>query len=230
TAGVLAAERASAAHHEKVLQVVSVSVNPGMLGRYQERVKQLGGVLERVGSSGTLRMWQTTQGGADAGTIVVAIEYANAAAWAADSGKAQGDPEWRTIVSGLDEIRTLQGSSIWTEISPTSGAANEDRGSILLVTGVEVKPGQLEEYRNRLSQGQVIIERLKLRGKLRVWQATIAGAGTGNVSVGVEYPDLGAYVADQAKLAGDAQWRELLAGLDAIRTLRGRWLYREVTP
>jgi len=63
-----------------------------------------------------------------------------------------------------------------------------------------------------------------------MWHAEMAGPNTGAVAVGVVYPDLAAYVSDSAKMAADAEWQKLLAGLSEIRTLMGRTMYREITP
>jgi hypothetical protein len=65
---------------------------------------------------------------------------------------------------------------------------------------------------------------------MRAWHAELAGPITGSVVVGVEYSDLATYVANQAKLVSDPEWQKLLAGLEELRTLAGRWLYREITP
>lgn len=235
-AGLAPLESANAGHHEKaegpkVIQAVTVSVEPGMLGKYRKQVKKLAGVLDRVGSSGVMRMWSTTQGGPDTGQILVGIEHASAASWAADSAKVQGDDEWQDIIDDLHEIRRIESSAMWTEITPEPGETNAPAaGSVLVVTGVSVKPGKLAAYRERLSEGQAIVQRLKLSGKMRMWQATLAGPGTGNVAIGVEYPDLPSFVSDQAKLEADGQWKKLLSGLDDLRTLGGRWLYQEITP
>jgi len=231
-AGLFPAGSAAADAHEKVLQVVTVRVEPGELDEYQKKVAKLSAVLERVGSGAVMRMWNTTQGGPDSGQILVALEYKNAAAWAADAPKVQGDSEWQDIIEDLHKIRTLEGSSMWREITPnpTAGVMKPRPGTVLVVTGVAVKPGKLDEYTKRLETGQAISDRLKLSGKLRIWLATLAGANTGNVAVGVESPSLAAYVADQAKLRADPEWRRLIGGLGDLRTLAGRWMYQEITP
>lgn len=231
-AGLFLAQPAPAAGHEKVLQVVTVSVEPGKLDDYRKQVEKLDEVLKRADSSAVMRMWNTTQGGADAGQIMVALEYPDAASWAADAPKVQGDSKWRDIIDDLDEIRTLEASSMWREITPTpsAGATKPRPGSVLVVTGVAVKPGKLDAYLDRLTAGQAITDRLKLGGKLRVWQATLAGPNTGNVAIGVESTSLAAYVADQAKLRSDPEWRKLMGRLADLRTIAGRWLYQEITP
>jgi hypothetical protein len=172
----------------------------------------------------------------DTGAVLVAVEYPNEAAWAADSARTQSDPEWRKIVAGLDGMRTVVSTAIWRDVSPSPVAASPSPapggagGGVLVLTGVAVQPGKLDQYRKLVGDGKAIVERLGLTSQLRLWRAELAGPSTGSVAVGVEYPDLATYVADQAKLAGDAEWRELLAELDAVRTLEGRWLYREITP
>jgi hypothetical protein len=222
---------ASAAHHEKVLQVVAVQVKPGKLEDYRKQVAKLRAVIDRVGASSTLRMWNATQAGPNTGTVLVALEWKNADTWAAESGKVQGDPEWQKIVSGLHEIRTLAGSALWREITPNPAESPKPgSGGVLVTTAVDVEPGMLAEYKERLSKGQSILERLELKGAMRMWQAELAGANTGSVVVGVEYPDLSTYVSEQSQLNGDAEWQELLGGLSDIRSLAGRSMYQEITP
>jgi len=231
-AALCMAGTAGADGHEKLLQVVTVRVEAGELDEYLEQIEKLSAVQKRVGSRGVTRVWTATQGGSDAGQILVAIEYPNEATWAADWPKVQNDSKWQDILGDLPKIRTLEGSSLWRELSPNPPAdvMKPRPGTILLVTGVAVKPGMMDKYIGKLGMGQAIIDRLKLGGRMRVWHAAVAGPDTGNVAVGVEYPSLAAYVSDQAKLRADADWRKLIDGLDDLRSLGGRWLYREITP
>jgi hypothetical protein len=225
------ARPAEAMHHEKVLQVVTVDVKPGMLEQYRKQVSKLAGVFESVGSKARVQMWDTTQGGEDTGQILVGIEFPNAAAWAEDTGKAQGTSEWQKIMEGLPAMRTVVSSAMWKEITqnPVQSAAIGSGGA-LVVTAVGVMPGQLDEYRKRVGNLRGIVERLKITSSLRMWQATLAGAQTGSVVVAVEYKDLSSYVADQAKLESDPEWEKILSGLDAIRSFNGRSLYQNITP
>lgn len=219
---------ALAEHHEAVIQSYVVNVVPGKLEEYRAAVRKLSEIMKRVGSTGSVRMWRTTAGGPDTGTILVGIEHANATAWAADSGKMQKDPEWQTVMASLPAIRTIGSNSMWRDISPNASA--EGSGGVLLVTGVQVKAGMLEEYRKRVGGLGAISERLGTTGRMRMWVATLAGPNTGNVAVGVEYADLPTYVANQAKSSADPEWAKTIAGLDDIRTIAGRWLYEEITP
>ena len=78
----------------------------------------------------------------DAGQVLVGLEYPDQAAWAADLPKIQVDPEWQKIQAGLSPVRTVVSNSIWRDISPEASA-----GSALVLSGVTVKPGKLEDYR-----------------------------------------------------------------------------------
>jgi hypothetical protein len=227
-ATVLSPQEATAAHHEPVLMAVTVDVNPGKMQDYQKAVKQLQGVMTRLGGGATLRMWNVTAGGPDSGSTVVGVQYPNAAAWASLSEQTRKDAEWQKIVAGLDDVRTVKSISILKDITPNPSDA--PAGPVLVGTGVSVKPGKLGEYLSRIAASRSISERLGDGGRMRVWQSILAGPGTGNVFVGVEYSDLSAYVVNQAKLDGDAEWKKLISGLDDLRSLEGRWLYQEVTP
>jgi hypothetical protein len=227
-AAVLSPQQATAAHHEPVLMAVTVDVAPGRMQDYQKAVKQLQGVMTRLGGGATVRMWNVTAGGPDSGSTVVGVQYPNAAAWASLSEKSRQDAEWQKIVAGLDGIRTIKSVSILKDITPNPSDA--PAGSVLVGTGVRVKPGKLDEYLSRISGSRAISERLGMGGRLRVWQSTLAGPGTGAVFIGVEYPDLGTYVSSQAKLESDPEWQKLISGLGDLRSVEGRWLYQEVTP
>ena len=225
--GLVSVSPAIAGHHEAVLQVVAVDVKPGKLEDYQKEVRKLQAILKRLGSKATMRMWSNTQGGPATGTILVGLEFANVEAWASDSAKFQADEEWEDILGNLHKLRTLEGSSIWTDISPN---ASECGGSVLIVTSVSVNPGKLEAYRQELAKLAAINKRLGSTARIRTWHATLAGPNTGNVAVGAEYKDLATYVNEQAKVSADAEWQGILKGLDSIRTLDARSLYQEITP
>lgn len=217
-----------AAAAQPVVQVVTVTVEPGKLEQYRQELKKVAGVMTRLGSKATMRVWNTTAGGTDSGQILVGLEYPDQAAWAADSGKLQADAEWQKIQAGLSGVRTVVSNAIWRDISLQTSASAP--GKTLVLTGVAVKPGMLEEYRKRATSSMAISDRLKVSGRVRIWQAELAGAATGAVAIGIEYPDVAAYVAAQDKLGADAEWQKLRASFDGLRTINGRWLYAEITP
>ena len=108
----------TSASAESVLQVVAVEVAPGKLDAYLAKVKQLQAVMTRLGSAGTLQVWQATLAGDNTGTVVVGIEHESLAAFADSTAKVSADPEWQSLVSGLDGIRTLLSSSLYRELTP----------------------------------------------------------------------------------------------------------------
>lgn len=225
---LILAAPAFAAHHEPVLQVVSVDVKPGMLGKYLKQVGKLAGILEDVGSKATVRVWQAVQAGENTGTVLVALQYPNAEAWATESPKIQANDDWQELVGKLDELRTLNSSAIWTDIS--SNESNGSPGTVMVVTSVSVNPGQLGKYKSEVAKSAGMNKRLGLTGYMRMWQAALAGPSTGNVAVAIEYKDLATYVAETATIAGDAEWQGVLSGLDKLRSFDGRSLYQEITP
>jgi hypothetical protein len=224
----VAPRAAWAVHHEPVIQVVTIEVVPGKRDAYLAELKKLKAVIARIDAQASMRAWEATAAGEDTGNIIVGVEYPNDAAWAADSAKTQSDPEWTKIVGGLGPLRTVLSTSVWRDISPNLVTAPP--GGVLVLTGVEVLPGKLEEYRTLVGNGRAIVEGLGLKSQIRLWRAELAGPNTGSVAVGITYPDLATYVADQAKLSADAGWKKFLADLDGVRTVRGRSLYRDITP
>jgi hypothetical protein len=110
------------------------------------------------------------------------------------------------------------------------GTAAADSDTVLQVTAVQVKAGQMDAYLARVKQLQAIIKRLGTSGTTRVWEATLSGDDTGTVVVGVEYPSLASYAESTAKVSADPEWQKLMAGLDDMRTVVSRSLYRERTP
>ena len=115
-------------------------------------------------------------------------------------------------------------------VSAVPVVASADANTVLQVTAVQVKAGQMDAYLAKVKQLQAIIKRLGASGTTRVWEATLAGDGTGTVVVGVEYPSLAAYAESTTKVSADAEWQKLMAGLDDLRTVVDRSLYRERTP
>jgi len=88
-------------------------VEPGQLDTYVQRIGALKGVLKRVGSSATIRVWQATLAGPNTGTVAVGLVHPSLAAYAENSGKLQGDAEGQKLLEGLDAIRTVVSSSLF---------------------------------------------------------------------------------------------------------------------
>lgn len=209
-----------------VAQTFNVRVIPGKFSNYLEGIKKARAIFARVGIRGDLRVWNTAIGGPDAGTTLGIVEYPDMATWAADTSKLAADPEWQQILATATETRTILDSSLWREITPATVDAKP--GSVLVVMAVAVNPGKLEEYRKQVANLMSVATRLGMKNRMSMWQSTAAGANTGMVVVGVEYPDMSAYVADDQKLQADAEWQKILASIDQLRTLKGRWIYTEI--
>lgn len=96
-----------------VLQGVLVAVKPGKLDTYVQRIAQLQGVLERVGATSTIRVWQATLAGQQTGTVAVGLVHPSLAAYAENTGKLQGDAEGQKLLAGLDSIRTIVSTSLF---------------------------------------------------------------------------------------------------------------------
>ena len=75
-------------------------------------------MLERLGAS--FRIAETTVGGPNTGSIIVALEFKDMAAFAAFTQKAQGDAKWQAfqarVNSGPDPTTTLVSRSLITDI------------------------------------------------------------------------------------------------------------------
>ncbi|MCP5060237.1 MAG: hypothetical protein GY937_26350 [bacterium] len=106
----------AAAESGAVLQGVLVRVKPGQLATYLERVAALKQVQKRVGSSGSMRVWQATLAGEATGTVAVGIVHPNLVAYAENTAKLQADAEGQKLLAGLDAIRTVVSTSLF--VSP----------------------------------------------------------------------------------------------------------------
>ena len=100
-----------------VLRVIVVQTdNPSA---YIKEVLETGRAhLKRLQSTGNLRVWKAKYAGRDAGSIVVAIEYASLAALAEDDKKAAADPALGAWVRGLDKMRKIVSDSLYSESKP----------------------------------------------------------------------------------------------------------------
>ena len=104
------------------------------------------------------------------------------------------------------------------------------KGSVLQGVAVRVEPGKLDDYVAKIASLERIRARLGAPSGMRVWQATLAGATTGTVFVGIQHSSLSAYAENAGKLRADAEAGKLLDGLDDIRTIGSASLYRYVGP
>ncbi len=106
------------ADQDTVLQVVAVDVKSGKVDKYVATVSKLNTIVERLDLKSTLRIWRATAAGDNTGTVVVAIEHPNLAAWADSAAKLSADKEWQKLIRGLDDIRTILSNSLYRELTP----------------------------------------------------------------------------------------------------------------
>lgn len=103
------------------MAVRSVSIFQARPGRRQEFLKnavEAKKMLEGLGAS--FRIGETTVGGPNTGSIIVALEFKDMAAFGAFTQKAQGDAPWQAfqakVNGGPDPATTLVSRSLVTDI------------------------------------------------------------------------------------------------------------------
>lgn len=212
---------------ESVLLTVAVDVASGKLDQYVATVGKGRGIIERLGTQGSMRIWQGAIAGQDTGRVVVGIEYPSLAAYADATTKMQADAEWGNLIGGLDSIRTITGSNLNRELDVGGKAGG---GSTIQVVVVKVNPGKLDAYLAEVKKLRGIQDRLGVKGGIRAWHAAVAGTNTGNVFVVLDHASLADYAEATATVQADAEYASTLAGLDSMRTLLSSSLYQEITP
>ena len=216
---VLGLTLSAAAFAQAVLQSVTVRVEPGKMEAYLETVDKLQGVMDRLGGGGRIGVWQATLAGAGSGNTLIGVSHPSLAAFAETTTKTGADAEWQKLFEGLDDLRTVVSNGML--VSRDGGGVPEPPGDGAVLQGVivRVKPGKLDDYLAQLESLRRVQERIGSSGNMRVFQATVAGQGTGNVAVGITYPSLAAWARDSGKLQADAEGQKIFAGLDEVRTL-----------
>jgi len=101
--------------------------------------------------------------------------------------------------------------------------------AIVVATQVRVNPGKRKEALERLSD----VKKMFQRGgaSVRVFEATVAGANTGVLTVVAESSDLAQYASVLQKLQGDSDWQkfqEQAQSADAPSTVVGRSILTEL--
>ena len=83
---------------------------------YVAQIEEGRELLKKAGSSGKIRVWQASFAGPSTGTLIVAIEYANLQALAADNARFNEDADVQAWLKGLSAIRTIVSDSIYNEL------------------------------------------------------------------------------------------------------------------
>lgn len=221
---------ASASAEEAVLQAVAVRVSPGEMDEYLSRVKKLQGMMDRLETGSSMEVWQVTAAGPGTGTTLVVLEYPSLVGYAEGTVKTQEDEELQELIGDLDELRTIQSSSLYRQVSGPGRERDVPTGSVLQTVSVRVKPGRLDDYIKKTEKLRKISERVGATNTIRVWQATAAGETTGTVVVGLLYKDLATYAAESTKVQADAEWQKVVGGLHEMRTIVSTGLAQNVGP
>lgn len=117
---------------------------------------------------------------------------------------------------------TLAVVTLFFVVSPLPAA---EPTVLRVVTVQAADPGA---YVKEVERGRAIMKRLGSPAEIRVWRARYAGDQAGAIVVSVEYPDLAAVAADDARLRADAEFQSWLQGLDKVRKVVSDSLYTEV--
>jgi len=97
-----------------VLRVVVVETNDP--AAYMSTIAKIRAAVTRLGSKSTIRVWRARYAGPDAGTIVVSVESADMATFAADEMKFQQDAEYQSLLKSLNPIRKIVSDSLYEEM------------------------------------------------------------------------------------------------------------------
>lgn len=108
-----------AADAPKVMTAIGVKVK-GDQNAYLDKVKKLNGIMKRLDTGGSMRVWRATLAGEDTGTLYVVLEYPSLEAYAKATTKAQADDEWKALVKEIDAsgIREMRSNSLLVEVTP----------------------------------------------------------------------------------------------------------------
>lgn len=216
---ILGMTLSTAAYAQSVLQSVTVRVAPGEMDNYLETVEKLQGVMDRLGAGARIGIWQATLAGAGSGDTLVGVSYPSLAAFAEGTTKSAADPEWQKLIGSLDKVRTPVSNSLLVSRDGAGPPEPPASGAVLQGVIVRVEPGRLDDYLAQVESLRKTQERLGSSGQMRVWEATLAGEGSGNLAVGIVYPSLAAYAKDSGRLQADAEGQKIFEGLDKIRTV-----------
>ncbi len=221
----------SSAQAGTVRQVVVFEVPPGQAGAFLELAAKQRAVFQRHVPDSKFSVYTPIVGG-NPGTMVGIVEYPSAEAWGAARPKIFGDPEFQANVQAGTELGTIILSLLQANVTPSGGSsAMFGAGSVAQVFRLNVPPGQQTAMLENISRGRAVIQRHAPGSGFSVWTNMVAGAGTANMSIFVEYPSAEAWGAADPKIGMDAEFQRLASeitavGVEVVSTV----LVRNVTP
>jgi hypothetical protein len=99
-----------------VLRVVTLETTD--VAAYVKEVERGNALLKKGGSSASMRVWRGQFAGADAGKLVVQLEYPDLAALARDNEKFSKDPEMQSWLKSVERLRKVLSDSVYQELRP----------------------------------------------------------------------------------------------------------------
>lgn len=97
-----------------VLRVVVVETND--VAAYMSQLNTLRSSLQRLGSKSTVRAWRARFAGPNAGSVVVAVEYADMATFAAEDSMIAKDAEYQATLKSMSQLRKIVSDSLYEEL------------------------------------------------------------------------------------------------------------------
>lgn len=97
-----------------VLRVVVVETND--VAAYMGQLNTIRASLQRLGSKSTVRAWRARFAGPNAGSVVVAIEYADMASFAAEDSMIAKDAEYQATLKSMNQVRKIVSDSLYEEL------------------------------------------------------------------------------------------------------------------
>jgi len=97
-----------------VLRVVVVETND--VAAYMGQVNTLRASMQRLGSKSTVRVWRARFAGPNAGSIVVAVEYADMATFAKEDSMIASDAQYQATLKTMSQMRKIVSDSLYEEL------------------------------------------------------------------------------------------------------------------
>jgi hypothetical protein len=97
-----------------VLRVVVVETND--VAAYMSQLNTIKASMQRLGSKSTVRAWRARFAGPNAGSIVVAVEYADMATLAAEDSMIANDAQYQAALKSMSQLRKIVSDSLYEEL------------------------------------------------------------------------------------------------------------------
>ena len=106
----------SAAFAQKATVLRVVVVKTDNVAAYVQQIEKGKEIMKKAGAQAQIRIWHARFAGPEAGAVVVSLEHASMAAFAADMAKIEANSEFQAWLKGLDKVRTIISDSLYNEL------------------------------------------------------------------------------------------------------------------